>query len=65
MTIAFDNLKVIGVLDKRTFDEAKVIRDSLEHVQEVAALAEVQRTKRVNSLQSFAVQKSNKRKAVF
>lgn len=65
MTIAFDNLKVIGVLDKRTFDEAKVIRYSLEHVQEVAALAEVQRTKRVNSLQSFAVQKSNKRKAVF
>lgn len=65
MTIAFDNLKVIDVLDKRTFDEAEVIRDSLEHVQERAALAEVQRTERVNSLQSFAVQKSNKRKAVF
>lgn len=63
MTIAYDNLKVIHVLDKRTFGEAKVIRDSLEHVQERAALAKVQRT---NSLQSFVVQKkSNKKKAVF
>lgn len=65
MTIAFDNLKVIDVHDKRTFDETKMIRDSLEHVQEKAALAKVQRTKGVNSLQSFAVQKSNQRKAVF
>lgn len=62
--LAFGIMEVTDDLNKRRLDRAMIIRDSPESVQERTALAEVQRS-RVNSFQSFAVEKGSMRKAVF